>query len=148
MFMSQLYHQQKVPGPFMIVAPPSKVAVWQEQLATLFPDATTVSLLGSKEDRRFIIENELISENIHRFHIMLTTPSVALVEEAQLKRFKWRLMCIDDAHILKEREGKRSRVFTEFTTDAKLLLTSTPLSTLVTEFYSLLHFIDPDQFHT
>lgn len=126
--MSQLYHQQKVPGPFFVVSPISKVASWQEQIANLFPDATLVSLLGSKEDRRLIIENELIADGIHRFHILLTTPSVALVEEAQLKKFKWRLMCIDDAHKLREREGKRSRVFTEFTTDAKLLLTATPLS--------------------
>lgn len=87
-----------------------------------------INLLGSKEDRRFIIENELIVEGVHRFLILLTTPSIALVEEAQLKKFKWRLLCIDDAHRLKEREGKRSRVFTEFTTDAKLLLTATPLS--------------------
>jgi SNF2 family DNA or RNA helicase len=63
----------------------------------------------------------------HRFHIMLTTPTVALVEENKIKRFKWRLMCIDEAHCLKDKEAKRNRIFTEFTTDAKLLITATPI---------------------
>lgn len=57
-------------------------------------------------------------------------------------------MCIDNAHELKEKEGKKNRIFTEFTTDAKLLMSATPLQDSVNEFYNLLHFIDPDQFHT
>ena len=46
------------------------------------------------------------------------------------------------------RDGKPSRIFTEYMTDAKLLLTSTPMQDSIDEFYNLLHFIDPDQFHT
>lgn len=95
-----------------------------------------------------IIENELIQEGFHRFHVMLTTPTAALIEEPHLKKFKWRMLCIDNAHELKEKDGKKNRIFTEFTTDAKLLMTATPLQDSVNEFYNLLHFIDPDQFHT
>lgn len=83
-------------------------------MANWFPDASVVSLIGSKEDRRMIIQNELIQDNIHRFTIMLTTPTTALIEEIHLKKFKWRLMCIDEAHLLKERENKKNRIFTEF----------------------------------
>jgi len=80
--------------------------------------------------------------------VLLTTPTAALIEEQHIKKFKWRLVAIDDAHLLKDREGKRNRIFTEFSTDAKLLITSTPITNSVSEFYNLLHFIDPDQFHT
>lgn len=37
------------------------------------------------------------------------------------------MMCIDNAHELKEKDGKKNRIFTEFTTDAKLLMSATPL---------------------
>jgi chromodomain-helicase-DNA-binding protein 1 len=97
--------------------------MWQEALANWFPDAQVVSLIGSKEDRRIIVENELINEGVHRFHILLTTPTVALIEEMNLKKFKWRALVIDEAHCLKDKDSKRNRVFTEFTTDAKLLIT-------------------------
>lgn len=147
-FMSALTHQQKVPGPYLIVVPVSQTAVWQEALANWFPDAIVVSLLGSKEDRRLIVENELFQEGVHRFHVCLTTPTVALIEEEVLKKFKWRLICVDEAQQLKMRDGKPSRIFTEYMTDAKLLLTSTPMQDSIDEFYNLLHFIDPDQFHT
>ncbi|CAL6055011.1 SNF2_family helicase [Hexamita inflata] len=148
-FMSALTHQYCVPGPFLIVAPVNSIPAWQESLANWFPDATIVSLVGSKEDRRMIIDNELLMDNnTHRFHVMLTTPTVALIEESNLKKFKWRMMCIDEAHQLKDREGKRNRLFTEFSTDAKLLITSTPVQSSVQELYNLLHFVDPDQFHT
>lgn len=49
---------------------------------------------------------------------------------------------------MKDKDGQRSRVLTEFSTDAKLLITSTPMTNSVNELYNLLHFIDPDQFHT
>jgi chromodomain-helicase-DNA-binding protein 1 len=64
---------------------------------------------------------------VHRFHILLTTPTVALIEEMNLKKFKWRALVIDEAHCLKDKDSKRNRVFTEFTTDAKLLITATPI---------------------
>jgi SNF2 family DNA or RNA helicase len=59
---------------------------------------------------------------------MLTTPTTAMIEEPSLKKFKWRLMCIDEAHQLKEsKEGKKNKILTNFQTDAKLLISATPL---------------------
>lgn len=147
-FMSALYHKYLVGGPFLVIVPTSTISGWQEAIANWFPDALVVSLIGSKEDRRLILENEMLQDGVHRFHILLTTPTVALVEEANIRRFKWRLLCIDEAHCLKDKESKRNRIFTEFTTDAKLLITATPVNNNIQEFYNLLHFIDPDQFHT
>lgn len=111
----------------MVVAPSDLIPMWQETLANWFPDAIVASLIGSKEDRRMIIENELMQEGFHRFHVLLTTPTAAMIEEPHLKKFKWRLLCIDNAQELKERDGKKNRIFTEFTTDAKLLMSATPL---------------------
>jgi len=84
-------------------------------LANWFPDAAVVSLIGSKEDRRYILENELIQDNIHRFTVMLTTPTTAMIEEPSLKKFKWRLMCIDEAHQLRDsKDGKKNKILTNF----------------------------------
>jgi len=74
-----------------------------------------VSLIGSKEDRRYIIENELVMDNIHRFTVLLTTPTTAMIEEPSLKKFKWRLMCLDEADQLRDsKDGKRNRILTNF----------------------------------
>lgn len=75
-----------------------------------------------------IIDHELLtSDGINKFHVLLTTPTSALIEAEHLRKFKWRLLCIDNAHEIKERDGKKNPLLSAFTTDAKLLLTSTPL---------------------
>lgn len=136
----------------MVIVPVSTISAWQQCFANWFPNANVVSLTGSKKDRQVIVENELLmafeQTPIHRFHVLLTTPTIALIESEQLKRFKWRLLCIDEAHNIKNKDTKRNKVFSEFSTDAKLLLTGTPVSNNLNELFNLLHFLDGDLFRS
>ncbi|KAH0576412.1 SNF2 family helicase [Spironucleus salmonicida] len=149
-FLSALYHQFLVPGPFLIVAPLTTIQAWIQTINDWFPDCNLVNLIGSKKDRQIIIDNELVqivNGNVtNKFHIILTTPSIALIEELELKKFKYRGFLIDEAHSIKNERSKRNKIFTSFTTDCKLLITGTPIQNSISEFYNLLHFIDAEVF--
>lgn len=165
-FISALHNHFHVPGPFLIVVPISTLSAWQMALSDWCPNMTVVTLIGTKEDREVIVTHEFyfksegdqaellsgdaaersIPEKIPRFHILLTTPQMAVKHEDDLMSFQWRLLAIDEAHSLKNSASIRTTTFSRYKTDAKLLITGTPMQNSIEELFNLLNFIEPEVF--
>lgn len=165
-FISALHNHFHVPGPFLIVVPISTLSAWQMALSDWCPNMTVVTLIGTKEDREVIVTHEFyfksegdqadihvsdttehpVQEKIPRFHILLTTPQMAVKHEDDLMSFQWRLLAIDEAHSLKNSASIRTTTFSRYKTDAKLLITGTPMQNSIEELFNLLNFIEPEVF--
>lgn len=166
-FISALHNHFHVPGPFLIVVPISTLSAWQMALSDWCPNMTVVTLIGTKEDREVIVTHEFyfkpegdqaeiatgdastdqyMPEKIPRFHILLTTPQMAVKHEEDLMSFQWRLLAIDEAHSLKNSASIRTTTFSRYKTDAKLLITGTPIQNSIEELFNLLNFIEPEIF--
>lgn len=166
-FISALHNHFHVPGPFLIVVPISTLSAWQMALSDWCPNMTVVTLIGTKEDREVIVAHEFyfkpegdqaetpagdtaamqsVSEKTPRFHILLTTPQMAVKHEDDLMSFQWRLLAIDEAHSLKNSASIRTTTFSRYKTDAKLLITGTPIQNSIEELFNLLNFIEPEVF--
>ncbi|MFH4974373.1 hypothetical protein AB6A40_001082 [Gnathostoma spinigerum] len=66
-----------------------------------------------------------------------------------LKRMNYRVCVIDEAHRLKNRNCKLlTGGLLSFTIDHRILLTGTPLQNNIEELFSLLSFLEPEQFHS
>jgi SWI/SNF-related matrix-associated actin-dependent regulator of chromatin subfamily A member 5 len=65
---------------------------------------------------------------------------------AQLKKFKWQYLIVDEAHKIKNEESIVSQRLRELRTHYRLLLTGTPLQNNLHELWSLLNFLLPDIF--
>ena len=63
-----------------------------------------------------------------------------------VQRVWWRVVVLDEGHIIKNAETQISQVVRKLHADARLLLTGTPLQNNLTEFWSILNWLEPELF--
>eukprot|EP00768_Dysnectes_brevis_P002590 gnl/Dysnectes_brevis/1926_a2211_1230.p1 GENE.gnl/Dysnectes_brevis/1926_a2211_1230~~gnl/Dysnectes_brevis/1926_a2211_1230.p1 ORF type:complete len:1970 (+),score=523.99 gnl/Dysnectes_brevis/1926_a2211_1230:2006-7915(+) len=155
-FMAALVNRFHVPGPFLVIVPVSTIPNWQRILNQWCPDLNVVTLTGNKASRKCILDHEFWVKTtrgsseyfINRFHVLLTTPTLAAKHIEDICQFNWRLLAIDEAHTIKNFSSQRYRLFSRITTEAKLLITGTPIQNSLKELWALLHFLHQDKFPT
>ncbi|KAI0564687.1 chromatin-remodelling complex ATPase ISWI2 [Gracilaria domingensis] len=98
---------------------------------------------GNAEERR--------SQAMHliqygKFDAVVTSYEIVSKEKTHLNKFSWRYLIIDEAHRIKNENSLLSQVVRMFTTQARLLITGTPLQNNLHELWALLNFLLPDVF--
>eukprot|EP01128_Nolandella_sp_AFSM9_P007288 TRINITY_DN3948_c0_g1_i1.p1 TRINITY_DN3948_c0_g1~~TRINITY_DN3948_c0_g1_i1.p1 ORF type:complete len:811 (-),score=128.48 TRINITY_DN3948_c0_g1_i1:318-2750(-) len=146
--------EQKLHGPFLIVAPLSTLSNWVNEISKWCPSLTPVLYHGNK-----VVRSELQKDFLKRYRrsqtkkkalkkvpVLVTSYEVAIRDSSFLQQVKWRYLVVDEAHRLKNFECLLIRELRQLHTDNRLLLTGTPLQNNLTELWSLLNFILPDVF--
>ncbi len=158
-FLSFLSKFQNVKGPFLIVAPLSTLPNWMRELA-LWTDFDVVCYYGSQEDREIIRETELYYMSKpktagYKVQVVVTSPQMCLnpeksgLKKNELTKIYWEMMIFDEAHRLKNYNSQLSVMIREdFAYRHCLLMTGTPLQNNVDELWSLLNFIDRNEFES
>ena len=67
-------------------------------------------------------------------------------DESELQNIQWRVVIIDEAHRLKNRNCKLLEGLKTLDLEHRVLLTGTPLQNSVEELFSLLNFLEPSTF--
>ncbi|XP_006790331.1 chromodomain-helicase-DNA-binding protein 1-like [Neolamprologus brichardi] len=129
-------------GPFLVLSPLSVLENWRNELESFAPSLTVLVYKGDKE-RRAEIQQEANSQD---FHVLLTTYELCLKDASFLKRWKWKVLVVDEAHRLKNQNSLLHKTLTEFLVGFRVLLTGTPIQNNLQELYSLLSFIQPSIF--
>uniref|UniRef100_I3J550 Chromodomain helicase DNA binding protein 1-like n=1 Tax=Oreochromis niloticus TaxID=8128 RepID=I3J550_ORENI len=129
-------------GPFLVLSPLSVLENWRNELESFAPSLTVLVYKGDKE-RRAEIQQEVNSQD---FHVLLTTYELCLKDASFLKRWKWKVLVVDEAHRLKNQNSLLHKTLTEFSVGFRVLLTGTPIQNNLQELYSLLSFIQPSIF--
>uniref|UniRef100_A0A3Q0QVI7 Chromodomain helicase DNA binding protein 1-like n=1 Tax=Amphilophus citrinellus TaxID=61819 RepID=A0A3Q0QVI7_AMPCI len=129
-------------GPFLVLSPLSVLENWRNELESFAPSLTVLVYKGDKE-RRAEIQQEATSQS---FHVLLTTYELCLKDASYLKRWKWKVLAVDEAHRLKNQSSLLHKTLTEFSIGFRVLLTGTPIQNNLQELYSLLSFIQPSIF--
>ncbi|KAG5833507.1 hypothetical protein ANANG_G00276650 [Anguilla anguilla] len=130
-------------GPFLILSPLSVMNNWREEMERFAPGLSVVCYQGDKE-KRAELQRDLSAGR--RFHVLLTTYELCLNGASFLKRWKWKVLVVDEAHRLKNQNSLLRRALTEFSVRFRVLLTGTPVQNSLQEVYSLLSFIQPPVF--
>ena len=81
-----------------------------------------------------------------RADVVLTTYEMVNFDKSALGKIEWSAVVVDEAHKLKNCEGKLFNELSLFKKQKTLLLTGTPLQNNVGELWSLLKFVDPQRF--
>ncbi len=162
-------------GPFLIVAPLSTIPHWQREFLG-WTGMNTIVYHGSAKDREVIREFEFPfecdrpqggigmnqrylkkchhrsasrAEKIWMTQVVITTPEMLVTEDfSELKAVKWDVLVVDEAHRLKNHNSKLALNLRaeDFDFNHSLLLTGTPIQNNMNELWTLMNFIDPDEF--
>jgi SNF2 family DNA or RNA helicase len=87
-------------------------------------------------------------KKVVKFNAFITTFEVMMSDVTLFAEFKWRSLIIDEAHRLKNKNCKLIEGLRYLDVEHKVLLTGTPLQNNVEELFSLLNYLEPQQFHS
>ncbi|KAI3631523.1 hypothetical protein MIR68_010406 [Amoeboaphelidium protococcarum] len=144
-FLGYLKHFRNTPGPNLVLVPKSTLQNWVNEFNRWIPDFKVFLFHGSKEERQQMINNELFGNG---WEVMVTSYETCLSEKAQLRKFAWQYIVIDEAHRIKNENSLLSQIVRTFTCRNRLLITGTPLQNNLRELWALLNFLLPDIFTT
>ncbi|WP_291530161.1 DEAD/DEAH box helicase [Bacteroides sp. UBA939] len=123
-------------GASLVVAPASVVPNWRKELQRFAP-ALNVSILNESADRRQTIRQA------GKFDIVLSTYGLLVSEAEALTEKEWNIVCLDEAHTIKNRETKTSACAMKLKSSNRLILTGTPIQNHLGELWNLFQFINP-----
>lgn len=133
--IAYLLHMAKK-GPSLVVAPASVVPNWRKEIERFAP-ALQVSVLNDSEDREKTIKKAKKMEVVLTSYGLLNTESEMMISK------KWNVICLDEAHAIKNRETKTSAVVMQLQGENRLILTGTPIQNHLGELWNLFQFINP-----
>lgn len=157
-------------GPALIIVPLSTLQHWLREFEN-WTDLNAILYYGSAEDRKLIRSQEFAFEasrprsvsfnqlylkqcraksgNYWMVDVVITTPEIVVSDDAsELMQVGWEVLVVDEAHRLKNHTSKLGTVLRSNKFDFRhtILLTGTPIQNNVEEFWTLLHFIDPEAY--
>lgn len=123
-------------GPSLVVAPKSLVLNWEKEIRKFAPTLRPINLNDEKNKKGII-------ENIGCSDVVITTYGILVTQKDILCSKKWNVICLDEAHCIKNRMTRTSRSAMSLSGDAKIILTGTPLQNHLGEMWNLFQFINP-----
>lgn len=123
-------------GPALVVAPASVAPNWKTELEKFAP-SLKVTMLNFVGDRRDAIEHA--KENC----VVVTTYGLLLSVKDEITKKHWTTICLDEAHIIKNRGAKTSAVAMQLHSDNRIMLTGTPVQNYLGELWNLFQFVNP-----
>lgn len=146
-FLERLVEDYNVFGPFLVVVPLSTLPNWAKEFQKWAPRMNVIMYCGNGASRKVIQQYEFHGQsNKIKFNVLLTTYEIVMKDKSVLNAFKWKNLVVDEAHRLKNADSLLYRVLMEFKTEARMLITGTPLQNSLKELWALLHFLMPESF--
>ncbi|KAG2385570.1 hypothetical protein C9374_003385 [Naegleria lovaniensis] len=138
---------EKIKGPFLIVVPKSILGNWVNEFKKWQVEPINVlAYYGSIEKKRALQKYAVfLDESIQNRYLL---PNVVITTKESLSRqhvfdtIYWKYIVIDEAHFLSNQNSKVYKKMKQLKSEAILLLTGTPLQNNLSQFYSLLKFLN------
>ena len=123
-------------GPSLVVAPKSLILNWENELHKFAPTLNSVNFNNEKNKKQAIADAKAGDVFISTYGVLVTQKDI-------LTSRQWNVICLDEAHSIKNRMTRTSRSAMALKGDAKVILTGTPLQNHLGEMWNLFQFINP-----
>lgn len=149
-----LHRIHKIRGPFLIIAPLSTIPHWKREFEN-WTDLNAIVYHGNAESRAILRTYEFsfrdqngnfVSKTVPKFNALITTYEVVMQDRAALSKIGWRFLVVDEAHRLKNKNSRLLNELKLYKFDHLLLLTGTPLQNNTEELWTLLNFLEENEF--
>lgn len=138
--LAHLACQHEVWGPHLVIVPTSVMLNWEMEFKKWCPGFKILAYYGTQEERK---RKRQGWNNDNVWNVCITSYQLVLQDQQVFKRRRWHYMILDEAHNIKNFKSQRWQTLLGFNTQARLLLTGTPLQNNLTELWSLLFFLMP-----
>lgn len=125
-------------GASLVVAPTSVVTNWTNEIERFAP-SLNITLLNNAS----IDERSKIVKRAKAGDVVLTTYGILSSEQQPLTDKDWNVVCLDEAHTIKNRDTKMAHSAYQLKAKTRIALTGTPLQNHLGELWSLFNFINP-----
>ena len=123
-------------GPALVVAPASVAPNWKTEFEKFAP-SLNVTMLNFAPDRRSAIMDAQAGD------VVVTTYGLLLSVKDEITEKQWTSICLDEAHIIKNRGAKTSAVAMQLKSQYRVMLTGTPVQNHLGELWNLFQFVNP-----
>lgn len=123
-------------GPTLVIAPASVAPNWRLEMEKFAP-SLNVTMLNFEQDRRGAIEKARAGD------VIVMTYMLLLGVKDFITKKQWKTICLDEAHIIKNRGAKTSAVAMRLKSDYRIMLTGTPVQNHLGELWNLFQFVNP-----
>ena len=146
-FLVSLHKKEKLPTPYLIVAPRSTLPNWEREFHN-WSDFNVIVYTGNREARNNIRQYEFAYENgdMPKFDVLITNYELILNDTDVFTEFDWSVLIVDEAHRLKNSNSKLLQALSQVKSETRVLLTGTPIQNNIEELQSLLEFLHPGEF--
>lgn len=123
-------------GPSLVVAPASVAPNWKTELEKFAPSLNS-QVLNFAANRLKMIGDAGAGD------VIITTYGILLSIQEAITEKKWNVVCLDEAHIIKNRGAKTSAAAMKIKAANRVMLTGTPVQNHLGELWSLFQFVNP-----
>ena len=128
--------EQHKQGASLVVAPASVVPNWRNEI-TRFAPMLNVEVLNSSDDRAKTIADANDGD------VIIATYAMLSIQQDELQGKEWNVLCLDEAHTIKNPATKMSKAAMKMQAKRKVILTGTPIQNHLSELWNLFQFINP-----
>lgn len=123
-------------GPSLVVAPTSVLLNWKSEIEKFAPELD-IKNINVASDKTAMIQSAGPSD------VFLTSYRLLVSEKDLLDKTKWNVVCLDEAHAIKNRETATSDAVMSLQASSRLVLTGTPVQNYLGELWNLFQFLNP-----
>jgi len=128
--------QEEGPAPSLVIAPTSVTHTWESEIKRFAPELSILRLQsGSERAARF--------EEIENHDVVITSYALARLDAAQLERFTFRTLILDEAQNAKNPSSQIAKVVRNLNADHRLALTGTPVENSLRDLWAIFAFVEP-----
>ncbi|MBM7569213.1 DEAD/DEAH box helicase [Paenibacillus sacheonensis] len=125
-------------GPTLLVCPTSVIGNWEKELERFAPDIRVLVHYGPKRAR-----GEEFAAAVAEADLVITSYTLAPIDEEEMLRIPWDVVCLDEAQNIKNYYTKQSASLRRLPANHRIALTGTPMENRLTELWSLYDFTNP-----
>ena len=125
-------------APSLLICPTSVIGNWQKELERFSPTLNVYVHYGAKRGH-----NEEFVQRSENANIILTSYTLAQMDEDDFTQVAFDSICLDEAQNIKNPHTKQAQAIRKFRAMHRVAMTGTPIENRLTELWSIFDFINP-----
>ncbi|CRF28700.1 helicase [Mycobacterium tuberculosis] len=126
------------PSASLLICPTSVLGNWQKELQRFAPDLQVHLHYGPGRAK-----GKDFAESCRGSDLVLTTYTLAHLDETELSSLHWESICLDEAQNIKNAYTKQASSIRKLKGRHRIALTGTPIENRLTELWSIFDFLNP-----